>query len=115
MPGVYRAVSGDIDLDGDMDIAAVSLISRSESSNDQTTARDTERPRDIDFDGAIWLEQTAKGEFVRHRVLAGQCEWAACALMDLDQDEDLDLVLGRFIPNDESTEAIVCYKNRTND
>ena len=31
MPGVYRAVSGDIDLDGDMDIAAVALISRPDS------------------------------------------------------------------------------------
>ena len=65
------------------------------------------------FDGVIWLEQTEKGKFIRHRILADQCVWASCELIDLDQDGDLDLVLGKFIQDDNSTEGILLYRNQT--
>lgn len=125
MPGVYRAVSGDIDRDGDIDIAAVALISRSNQSehgesehggSDEGEPEDSnDRRREDRFDGAIWLEQTEPGEFVRHRVLAGQCDWASCELVDVDHDDDLDFVLGRYIQDGDSTEAIALFKNRTNE
>ncbi|QDT08032.1 FG-GAP repeat protein [Rubripirellula lacrimiformis] len=110
MPGVYRAVVGDIDLDGDLDIAAVALISRSASFD----ASDSDRSADDRFDGAIWLEQTAPGEFARHRLLSGQCDWASCELMDLDGDDDLDLLLGRYDQDTRMSDPVVYFRNRTN-
>ncbi|MEO1524707.1 MAG: VCBS repeat-containing protein [Planctomycetota bacterium] len=97
MPGAYRAVAGDIDLDGDMDIAAVST-----AENEQPS-----------FDGIIWLEQTDDGTFARHRILAGQCQWASCVLADVDGDDDLDLVTGRLL-NDGQSNAVAIYRNKTN-
>ena len=116
MPGVYRAVAGDIDGDGDLDVAAVALMSRPDDSGEnpsgtQHSQQQTDPEMDAAFDGAIWLEQTAPGEFVRHRVLGRQCEWSCCELIDVDQDDDLDLVLGRYISGDQSTESIVLFEN----
>lgn len=113
MPGAYRAVSGDIDLDGDMDIAAVALISRPESLKEGTASEMHGEDWESRFDGVIWLEQTEPGKFIRHRVMAGKCVWGSCELIDIDQDRDLDLVLGRFIQDDRSTEGMVLYRNQT--
>jgi hypothetical protein len=113
MPGVYRAVSGDIDLDGDLDIAAVALISRPVSMKNGPDSQEHEDQLMHGFDGVIWLEQTEKGKFIRHRILADQCVWASCELIDLDQDGDLDLALGKFIQDDNSTEGILLYRNQT--
>ncbi|MGI9470139.1 MAG: FG-GAP repeat domain-containing protein [Rubripirellula sp.] len=113
MPGVYRAVAGDIDLDGDMDIVAVALISRPDSRNAVAASETHDDRLEKAFDGVIWLEQTEKREFIRHRILAGKCVWATCELIELDQDQDLDLVLGRFIQDDNSTEGILLYRNQT--
>ena len=96
MPGAYRAVAGDIDLDGDIDIAAVAT-----AENEQPT-----------FDGIIWLEQTESGEFIRHRILGGQCHWASCTLADVDGDQDLDLIAGRLL-NDGKAAPVVVYRNKT--
>ena len=113
MPGAYRAVSGDIDLDGDMDIAAVALISPFDSMKEGAASEGNGDQRENEFDGVIWLEQTEKRKFVRHRILADQCVWASCELIDLDQDDDLDLVLGRHIQDDNSNEGILLLRNQT--
>ena len=120
MPGVYRAVAGDIDRDGDLDIAAVALISRRNQADEETLSEQHFDGPDAGedemvFDGAIWLEQTAPGEFARHRILGGQCEWSCCELIDVDEDDDLDLVLGRYLSGDQSTESIVLFENLTDE
>lgn len=81
MPGVYCATIGDLDLDGDLDIAAVSLL-----STDQTSQHEIGT-----FDGVIWLEQTETPDFVRHIIDAETCNSATCRLLDVDGDGDLDL------------------------
>ncbi len=113
MPGVYRAVSGDIDLDGDLDIAAVALIGRPSSIDEGAAGEAHRNQRGKGFDAAIWLEQTETGKFIRHRILAGPCVWATCELIDLDQDGDTDLVLGRHVQDDSSGDGILLYRNRS--
>ena len=86
MPGVHRALAGDMDGDGDLDIVAVALIPGNLLSQQSTT----------EFDSLIWLEQTAPGKFERHRLESGQCHHAALELADFDKDGDLDLAVPNF-------------------
>ncbi len=103
MPGVHRAVAGDIDLDGDLDIAATSFLDASNQDGREPSL----------FDGIIWLEQTDAGTFVSHRILADQCDWPACDLVDVDRDGDLDLVAGPFAQGPLVDRPLVVYRNRT--
>lgn len=86
MPGVHRALAGDLDRDGDLDIVACSLL--------PGTPRDSESGQQLE--SVIWLEQTAPGQFVRHAIETGNCIHAALELVDLDEDGDLDIVAGAF-------------------
>lgn len=85
-PGVHRALAGDLDCDGDLDIVAVAMF--------PSTVRDTDIGRS--FDSLIWLEQTSPGQFVRHALESGECAHAAMELSDLDGDGDLEIITGMF-------------------
>ncbi|MSR60160.1 MAG: VCBS repeat-containing protein [Planctomycetaceae bacterium] len=86
MPGAHRAVAGDLDGDGDLDIAACALFPR-ELRGGQPTDR---------FDGVLWLEQTTPRKFIRHGIERGNCNHAALELGDFDADGDLDIAVGGF-------------------
>ena len=83
MPGCYCAVAGDLDGDGDNDIAAVSLLS------DDEVAR---YPAGT-FDAIAWFEQTSTNQFRRHSIRVNRCQAATCSVVDIDDDGDLDLVV----------------------
>ena len=86
LPGVSRALAGDLDGDGDLDIAACSFIPA------QSIAR---QPEVASFASLIWLEQQG-GKFVRHEIEANHCVHAALELADLNRDGALDIVVGNF-------------------
>jgi hypothetical protein len=84
-PGAYRALAGDVDLDGDLDVIAVAWLppmAKPSSVLDTT-------PISI-----ICLEQTEPGRFVRHTLEAGSPYYATMELADFDGDGDLDFAAG---------------------
>ncbi|MDB5391981.1 MAG: hypothetical protein JWM11_7627, partial [Planctomycetaceae bacterium] len=90
-PGVLRALAGDLDHDGDIDVIAGAFLPQ--------TVRESDAGRVLD--SLIWLEQTSAGRFVRHTIENGNCIHATLDLADFDADGDLDIATGAF--RDRST------------
>lgn len=85
MPGAYRALAGDIDVDGDLDIIAVAWLTP------------TVKPSCVmesPLTSILCLEQTEPGQFVRHTLETGSPYYATFEMADFDNDGDLDFATG---------------------
>lgn len=85
LPGAYRALAGDIDLDGDMDVVASVWIEPRIRFVNTAVKR---------WGSLVCLEQTSPGKFVHH-TLETDFPWhPAIELADFDGDGDLDFAVG---------------------
>lgn len=103
-PGAHRALAGDLDGDGDLDIVATAFLPAS--------TRATSEGKKLD--SVIWLERNGEGEFVRHTLESGNCIHPTLDLADFDSDGDLDLVVGEFRDNGgaDQSAATLWWNNR---
>lgn len=85
LAGAHAAQCGDFDLDGDLDLIAVSWLHDQlypvSSVSDSMTS-------------IVYLEQTSPGKFEHHTLEAGFPCHATLEVADLDEDGDLDFVVG---------------------
>ena len=85
LPGAHAARAGDFDLDGDLDLIAVSWL------HDQLyPVSAVSEP----MDSIVYLEQTSPGNFERHTLEIGLPCHAALEVADFDRDGDLDFAVG---------------------
>jgi hypothetical protein len=83
--GAQRAIAGDIDNDGDMDIVAVAFL---------PGAYYAQLCREREIGSIVLLEQVRPGRFVGHALETVTCSHLGCDLGDFDADGRLDLVTG---------------------
>lgn len=102
MPGVHRALAGDIDGDGDLDIVATSLLPANIAGNQI-------RP---DFNAVLWLEQTEPGTFASHGLLKAHGRFPSLELADFDADGDLDFAIGGMREEDHTPALAVFWNDR---
>ena len=83
--GVCRALAGDVDLDGDLDVVATAWLP-------EQIKPASLRGRDLP--SIICLEQTEPGVFVQHTLERGAARYPGLELADFDGDGDLDFAVG---------------------
>ena len=94
VPGVYRAVSQDLDGDNDLDIVAV--------TNWPNNLID--RDRQAVSDRVLWLEQTSPGKFLRHTISTDKnTGHYTVAVGDFDADGKPDLAVGNAAVNPKTS------------
>lgn len=104
LPGVHRALAGDVDGDGQLEIVAGALVP-------QRLLRDQ---RASGAEALVIWKRNEQDAFERHVLANGNCIHAALKLSDLDGDGRDDLIVGHFREQELPGAAITIWYSRLN-
>jgi hypothetical protein len=99
LPGAHRAVAGDLDGDGDLDIAAAAMVAGGGG------------PAEATLPAVVWLEQTAPHAWARHTIKIGTPAHATLDVADYDRDGRLDVIVGAFAFGPAMDSAVDLWRN----
>jgi hypothetical protein len=100
LPGVSRARAGDLDGDGDLDVVAAAFMAGGTDVDESQLG------------ALVWLEQVKPGAFERRTLAKGAPRYATLDLGDLDQDGDLDIVVGNFLIQAKPSAWVEVWENQ---
>lgn len=105
MPGVQRAIVADLDGDRDQDVLAVAMLASDAGGVEAQLA------------SIGWLEQVAKGQFVKRSLERGLQRHLTVDAADYDGDGDIDFavgnIAGNFTPDGRQVPWVEVWENLT--
>lgn len=106
MVGAYRALPGDMDLDGDLDIVVVAWVPQRPLPLGAVSSASA---------SVLCLEQTSPGEFACHTLERGFPHYATLEVADWDGDGDWDFAVGPHVLRVGVSSEVAAPGNRPED
>jgi len=102
LPGVHRALPGDLDGDGDLEMVGGSFVPQ------QLLPQLAEQGAE----SIVVFKPTSEGKYTKHVLSKGDCIHAAMELQDINGDGKDDMIIGNFCDTEHPGAALTIWYSR---